>query len=368
MTGGRQTGKTSLLARAFPNHHYVTLDVPAVAEAAELSGEAFLAQHRPPLIVDEIQYAPALLRYIKADIDQHRDERGRFLITGSQKFSLMEGVTESLAGRASIVELHSLSAREIERSTGGEIGRDALPSCMFTGGFPEVIASGLDPTRFYGDYLATYLERDVRSVLQVRSLRDFDRFLRLCATRTSQLLSYSSLAADLGISPNTVKGWVSVLEASGVIRLLEPYHSNLGKRIVKTPKLYFLDTGLACFLAGIRSPEDLRQSALLGPIFESFVLGQIVRSAANSAQHLDLYFYRDHHGHEVDFLIPRGERLELIECKWAELPSGDQPGFREISRLVSANRIAARRIVTPVRGARRLADGVEVVDSIDFGA
>lgn len=364
LTGSRQTGKTSLLARAFPGHRYVSLDIPAVAEAAELSGEAFLVEHAPPLIVDEIQYAPALLRHIKVDIDRHRAETGRYLITGSQKFSLMQGVTESLAGRASVVELHSLSAREIERWSGHKIDREDLLEWIFRGGFPELVASQLDPTRFYGDYLATYLERDVRTVLQVRNLRDFDRFLRLCASRTGQLLSYSSLAADLGLSPNTVKGWISVLEASGIVRLLEPYYANLGKRIVKTPKLYFLDTGLACYLAGLRRPADLKQSALLGPLFETHVLGQIVRHAANTGHQADVYFYRDHHGHEVDFLIPHGDRFELMECKWAESPAARQPGFEEIKRLAGPDRIISQTIITPARATRRLPGNVVVGDSV----
>lgn len=364
LTGSRQSGKTSLLTRVFPQHRYVSLDIPAVAEAAELSGEAFLSQHAPPVIIDEIQYAPALLRHIKADIDRHREQNGRFLLTGSQKFSLMQGVTESLAGRAAVVELHSLSAREIERWSHRAIDRERLLQHLLAGGFPELVAAGLDPSRFYGDYVATYLERDVRSVLQVRNLRDYDRFLRLCATRTGQLLSYSSLAADLGLSPNTVKGWMSVLEASGVVYLLEPYYRNLGKRIVKTPKLYFLDTGLACYLAGLRRVEDLRASALLGPLFETHVLGQILRHAANSGRPADIYFYRDHYGHEVDFLIPRGDRFELVECKWAETPAASHAGFDEIVRLVGPGRVLAKTIVTPERGKRRLANDIVVADSV----
>ena len=248
LTGCRQAGKTSLLVRAFPDHTYVSLDVPMIAEEAEHSGEGFLKQHQPPVIIDEVQYAPTLLRHVKADIDRHRDETGRFLITGSQDFSLMEGVTESLAGRSSVLSLHSLSAREYEAWSGTSLDRDGLVTWMLRGGYPELHSRSLDAERFFGDYLATYLERDVRSILGVRSLRDFDRFMRLCAARTGQLVSYSSLATDLGVSPNTVKSWLSVLEASNVVLLLEPFFENLGKRIVKTPKLYFLDTGLCSYL------------------------------------------------------------------------------------------------------------------------
>ncbi len=364
LTGCRQAGKTSLLRRIFPGHTYVSLDIPTVAEQAELSGNDFLAKHPQPLIVDEVQYAPVLLRHIKASIDAHRDSKGLFLITGSQKFPLMQGVTESLAGRAAVLDLHSLSAREYERWTGEAIERKQLIQWMFRGSYPELCANDLSPDRFYSDYLVTYLERDVRSVLQVRSLRDFDRFLRLCASRTGQLLSYNALATDLGVSPNTIKSWISVLEASGIIHLLEPYYSNLGKRIVKSPKLYFLDTGLVCYLIGMRSPEDLEKSIMVGAIFETHVLGQIVRHFANRGVRVPVYFYRDHWGHEVDFLIPSGERFELIECKWAEFPSVKQSGFEEIEKLVSTERIISKSIVTPARGRRLTKNGIVVADSV----
>jgi len=364
LTGCRQAGKTSLLARAFADHTYVSLDVPMIAEEAEHSGGDFLKRHQPPVIIDEIQYAPTLLRHVKADIDLHREETGRFLITGSQGFPLMEGVTESLAGRSSVLTLHSLSAREYEAWSGTTLDRDALVEWMLKGGYPELHSSGLDAERFYGDYLATYLERDVRSILGVRSLRDFDRFMRLCAARTGQLVSYSSLATDLGVSPNTVKSWLSVLNASNVVFLLEPYFENLGKRIVKTPKLYFLDTGLCSYLLGARTSEDLVRSPMLGAIFETHVLGQIVRNFANQGRRREIYFYRDHHGREVDFLIPSAGRFALIECKWAESPGSSHRGFSELESLVGADRIISQTIVTPERGSRRASERVTIADSI----
>ena len=366
VTGCRQTGKTSLLTHSFPEHRYVSLDVPTVAGDAETSGAEFLRRHSPPVIVDEVQYAPSLLRHVKADIDAHRDASGRFLITGSQKFPLMQGVTESLAGRGSVLTLHTLSAREFEAWSGEALAAATLLEWMQRGGYPELQARGLDAERFYSDYLATYLERDVRSVLGVRSLRDFDRFMRLCAARTGQLVSYSSLAADLGISPNTVRSWLSVLDASNVVFLLEPYFENLGKRLVKTPKLYFLDTGLCCFLIGARSPRDLAGSPLLGAVFETHVLGQLVRHFANAGRRPDLYFYRDHHGREVDFLIPSAGRFALIECKWSESPSPTQRGFLELESLVGTERILSETIVTPLRGLRPLAGRVDIADSVSL--
>ena len=364
LTGCRQAGKTSLLVKAFSEHRYVSLDIPMIAEEAEHSGGDFLKRHQPPVIIDEIQYAPTLLRHVKADIDLHREEAGRFLITGSQDFSLMEGVTESLAGRSSVLTLHSLSAREFEAWSGKTLDRPALVDWMLRGGYPELHSRGLDPERFYGDYLATYLERDVRSILGVRSLRDFDRFMRLCAVRTGQLVSYSSLATDLGVSPNTVKSWLSVLDASKIVFLLEPYFENLGKRIVKMPKLYFLDTGLCSYLLGARTPEDLIRSPMLGAIFETHVAGQIVRHYANQGRRREIYFYRDHHGREVDFLIPSAGRFALVECKWAESPGPTHRGFSELEALVGSERIISKTIVTPDRGSRRASDTVSIADSV----
>ena len=366
LTGCRQAGKTSLLVKAFSEHRYVSLDVPMVAEEAEHSGEDFLRRHRPPVIVDEVQYAPTLLRHVKADIDLHREETGRFLITGSQDFSLMKGVTESLAGRSSVLTLYSLSAREYEAWSGKTLDRLALVEWMLKGGYPELHSRGLDAEQFFGDYLATYLERDVRSILGVRSLRDFDRFMRLCAARTGQLVSYSALASDLGVSPNTVKSWLSVLEASTIVLLLEPYFENLGKRVVKTPKLYFLDTGLCSYLLGARTPDDLLRSPMLGAVFETHVLGQIVRHFANQGRRREIYFYRDHHGHEVDFLIPSAGRFALIECKWAESPDPTQRGFSEIETLVGPDRIVSQTIVTPDRGTRRASEAVRIADSVSL--
>jgi hypothetical protein len=365
LTGSRQAGKTSLLENAFSGHRYVSLDLPAVAEEAEEAGEQFLARHAPPVIVDEVQYAPRLFRALKADVDAHRDENGRFLLTGSQKAQLMQGVSESLAGRVAVVELHSLSLREIERALGRRIEAVDVPGWIWKGGYPELVAKGLPPRRFYADYVATYLERDVRQVLQVRSLRDFDRFLRLCALRSAQLLSMRDLAGDVGVSPNTIRSWLSVLEASNVVALLPPYYRSLGKRLVKTPKLYFLDTGLAAFLCGLDSPEAVRGSALLGPLFETLVLGQIVRAFANRGEPASVCFYRDHYGNEVDFVIPVGEKLHLIEAKWAETPDTAPRGFAEIERLAGRGGVLSKAIVTPRRGPRRVRD-VMVDDAVEL--
>jgi uncharacterized protein len=366
VTGSRQVGKTSLLENTFPDHRRVSLDLPAIAEEAEKSGRQFLDRHPTPVIIDEVQYAPALFRYLKAAVDDRRNEGGLYLLTGSQKFELMQGVAESLAGRVSIVELHSLSLLEIERAHGAIMDRASLLRAMWCGGYPEVVARDLNPVRFYADYVATYLERDVRQALAVRNLRDFDRFLRLCALRTGQLLSMASLASDVGVSPNTIRAWVSVLEASGIIKLVEPYYSNLGKRLVKTPKLYFMDTGLCCFLAGFTSVQTLADSTMLGAMFETAALGQIVRHATNRGAPVSVYFYRDHHGVEVDFVIPIGEKLRLIECKWAETPT-EPRAFSELERLAGRSAILSKTILTPDRG-RRLMGTTSVEDCVGLSS
>jgi predicted AAA+ superfamily ATPase len=369
ITGARQTGKTSLLREEFPDYGYVSLDVPAVAEAADETGEHFLQTHPPPLIVDEVQYAPKLFRHLKAAIDRRRDQNGQYVLTGSQKFSLMANVSESLAGRLSLLEVHSLSLGEIERWNGQTTDRDVILERIIQGGYPELHAKGLDPERFYSDYVATYIERDVRQVLQVKSLRDFDRFMRLCASRTGQLLSVNSLATDLGMSPTTAKTWLSVLQASNVIMLLEPYYRNLGKRLVKAPKLYFLDTGLACFLTGLRTASELGKSSMLGALFETLVAGQMVRWFSNRGRTPNLYFYRDHYGHEVDFVIPVGEKLRLFECKWAQSSTQTIAGFDELRKLTGEQNILSRTLITSERRPQLTErHGVQLDDAVDLSS
>lgn len=366
LSGARQTGKSTVLKEAIGGFRYVTLDLPQHSEEAEDAGREFLRRYPAPLIIDEVQYAPKLFRYLKEAIDRNRDRNGQYILTGSQLFPLFEGASDSLAGRIAILNLHTLSLHELERGFGKRAEGWQLLDWILSGGYPEIHAKGIPFERFYADYVATYLERDVRQAIQVRNLRDFNRFLRLAASRTGQMLGLTSLASDLGISANTVKAWLSVLEASGIVRLLEPYYQNLGKRTVKTPKLYFMDTGLVCFLTGIRTTTALQESTMLGPIFETLALGQLVRSFHHRGLAADIYYYRDHHGHEVDFLIPHGEKLELYECKWAEQAPSELPGFAHIEKLIGAGNIVDRVLLTPVRGSRRLESrGLTIRDCVD---
>jgi predicted AAA+ superfamily ATPase len=255
LTGARQTGKTSTFRHLFPDYAFVSLDLPTEAEQAEKEPERFLQRHPPPVVIDEVQYAPGLFRHLKAVVDAHRTRNGQFLLTGSQKFTLMKSVSESLAGRADIVELETLSLAEIREALPGT----GLEAAIVRGGFPELYANpDIDSVAFYNSYLATYLERDVRALANVGSLRDFERFLRACALRSANLLNKADLARDIGIAPSTANQWLSVLEASGQVVLLEPWFSNRTKSIVKSPKLYLADTGLLCALLNIRSEEALR--------------------------------------------------------------------------------------------------------------
>jgi len=365
LTGPRQTGKTSLLQRTFPDYDYVSLDLPRDAEQAEEDGRAFLARFGEPLIVDEVQYAPELLRYLKAAVDAARGKHGRFVLTGSQKFALMQGVSESLAGRISLIELHSLSLSELEAGLGETAEGGRLWQWVLQGGYPEIYAEGLAADRFYADYVATYLERDVRQALNVRNLRDFDRFLRMCALRSGQLLNMHALARDLGLATTTVKSWLSVLEASGVVSLLSPYFGNVGKRLVKTPKLYFMDTGLQCFLIGIRSVAEIERSSLRGTLFETLAYGQIRRHFASRGGTREIFFYRDHHGTEVDFVIPEAERLHLLEAKASTSPSASAPAFSALTRALGDDAIASRTILCTGRERRKVGE-VTVESCVDL--
>jgi predicted AAA+ superfamily ATPase len=318
LTGARQTGKTALVRRVFPKHAYVSLDLPSEAEQAERDPSRFLARHPAPLTVDEVQYAPGLLRHVKRHVDQNRQANGRFILTGSQALELMTGVSESLAGRASVLTLGGLSHAEIVRAR----PQATLEDVLLRGGYPELHAQPeIDTRDFFQSYVATYLERDLRTQLQVGSLRDFERFLRAAALRTAQLLNRAELSRDVGISPSTAGQWLSVLERSGILTLLEPWFSNRTKTLVKTPKLHFQDSGLCGFLMGLQSVANLRESPLAGALWETMVSSEIQRLLAAEVASWQLAFWRDR-TKEADFLLHKGGRFLLADAKWAEHPAG----------------------------------------------
>ena len=316
VTGPRQVGKTALVQKVFPHYSYVSLDIPAIAAQAENQPEAFLNSHPAPLIIDEVQYAPSILRYLKVEIDKEKTPGG-FILTGSQNFLLMHGVSESMAGRCGILNMLNLSSREIQDGMGNYSENDYLVK----GGYPELYARPeIDSHFWFSAYLTTYLERDVRNILNVGSLRDFDRFLRAVAIRTSQILSYSGLARDVGISPNTARKWISVLQASGQIILLEPYHRNLGKRLVKSPKLYMCDTGLALFLMGFEDLRSVINHPVSGAIWETHVVMQVIKHFQSLGKNRPLWYWRTVSGAEVDLLIEQGGQFTAVEAKFSENP------------------------------------------------
>ena len=338
LTGARQTGKTSLVRRAFSSYEYVSLDLPSEAEQAEHDPASFLARHQPPLIVDEVQYAPGLFRHLKAAVDRRRAKNGQYILTGSQKLVLMKAVSESLAGRADILELETLSWLEVRAAE----PKASVMEFLSRGGFPELYEKPeLDAQAFQRSYLATYLERDLRQLLQVSSLRDFERFIRACALRSGQLLNRADLARDVGISGSTAAAWLGVLQASGQVVLLEPWFSNRTKSLVKSPKLYLGDTGLCCFLAGIRSLADLRESPMAGALWETLVFGELRRLQVNRRGGWDLHFWRDRNK-EVDFLFHHGGVFELADAKWTELPTEkDSLVLQQVAQEIGKVRRAA---------------------------
>jgi len=318
LTGARQTGKTSLVRRLFPAHGYVSLDLPSEAEQAEKDPSAFMSRHPAPLIVDEVQYAPGLLRHLKREVDARRDDNGRFILTGSQPFELMTGVAESLAGRAAVLTMGGLSYAEILRAR----PETTVEEAILRGGFPELHAKPeIDARGFFQSYVATYMERDLRSQLQVGNLRDFERFLRAAALRSSQLLNRADMARDVGISPSTAGQWLSALERSGILVLLEPWFSNGTKSLVKSPKLHFQDSGLCAFLMGMHSVTDLHDSPLAGALWETMVFSEFHRLLAAGVGTWQLAFWRDR-TKEADFLLHRAGRIMLADAQWTQHPSG----------------------------------------------
>lgn len=318
LTGARQVGKTSLLRKLFPNHSFVSLDLPSLSEMAENSPEEFLRKYPPPILIDEVQYAPALFRFLKVFIDQNRHNHGQIIMTGSQKFSLMKEISESLAGRCAVMELEGLSFNEL-----GEINpEENVAARCIKGGFPQIHATEeMDLLVFHQSYLATYLERDIRTLIKVGQLRDFERFIRACAYRNAQLINKADIARDVGISAPTANEWLSALQASNQIVLLEPWFSNKSKSMVKSPKLYFQDTGLLCYLLNIENQKFLRSSPFWGSIFETMLFSEIRKRFLSVRGSWDLWFWRNQKGLEIDFIYHRGGEFVLIEAKGKENPN-----------------------------------------------
>lgn len=312
VTGPRQSGKTTLVRQAFPDHEYVTFENPDNRSFFESDPRSFLSLHKSNVIFDEAQRVPDLFSYLQEIIDDS-NEPGRFVLTGSQNFLLLKAVSQSLAGRVALFTLLPLSYHELA-SAGLEPKRAA--DWVFNGGYPRVFSSGIDPQSFFPSYIDTYLQRDVREELGVRSLSAFGKFLQLCALSCGNLLNVTGLARGCGVDTKTARDWLSILEASHIVYLLEPYFSNARKRLIKTPKLYFLDTGLACNLIGIDSPEELMTSPQYGALFEAAIIDEALKTFYAEGRPPQLSFWRDGNKNEIDLLVQRGLRaVKSVEVK-----------------------------------------------------
>lgn len=312
ITGPRQSGKTTLARAVFPKCEYVNLESPDVRMQIRADARGFFARHPAPVIFDEIQNAPELVSYIQVEVDE-RHANSMYVLTGSHQPALRAAVSQSLAGRTALLQLLPLSIGELS-GAGMEISRDQL---IFNGFMPRLYDSGIEPTQLYSDYFQTYIERDVRQLINLRNLREFELFVRLLAGRVGQLLNRDSLASDVGVSSQTIAEWLSVLEASYVIYTLRPYYRNVGKRLVKSPKIYFTDVGLAAYLIGLTSVDQVATHPLVGNLFENMVVMDALKARTNRGRGTDLYFMRDYRGLETDLVVENGVKLDLYEIKSA---------------------------------------------------
>jgi hypothetical protein len=319
ITGPRQSGKTTLSKMLLADRPYVSLEDPDVRLSAVEDPRFFLDRFPDGAILDEVQRAPDLLSYLQTRVDAD-GRMGRYLLTGSQQFGLLSGISQSLAGRSAFVELLPFTASELAQ---GERCPQSLNEMLFSGGYPPLYDRPLTPATWFPSYVTAYVERDVRQLLKVQDLEAFQRFVRLCAGRSGQLLNLAALATDCGITHNTAKAWISVLEASYLLFLLRPYHVNFGKRLVKSPKLYFYDTGLLCWLLGIQSADQLVTHPLRGAIFETYAVSEMKKSACHCGAPVQFHFWRDSHGNEVDVLLETAGRLRPVEIKSGQTVNPD---------------------------------------------
>lgn len=319
LTGPRQSGKTTLVRAVFSEWKYVSLEEPDVREFALTDPRGFIDAYPERTVMDEVQRAPELFSYIQTHVDDMGKE-GVYILTGSFNFGLMEGITQSLAGRVAVLELLPFSFLELT-----EANRlpDSIENLMFTGSYPRIYDKNLSPPEWYANYVTTYLERDVRQVRNVTDLSAFQRFLKMCAHRSGQILNLSALGDDCGITHNTAKSWLSVLEAGYIVYLLRPHHKNFNKRLIKSPKLYFYDSGLLSYLLGITSSETLVAHAFRGHVFETWVISELIKGRRNRGLRENIFFWRDNTGHEIDCLIDQGDTLIPLEIKSGKTVSSD---------------------------------------------
>jgi predicted AAA+ superfamily ATPase len=311
ITGPRQAGKTTLVQSTFPDKPYVSLEDPDTRAFAEEDPRGFLARFNGGAILDEVQRCPSLFSYLQTRVDRNK-RMAEFVLTGSQQFGLLSNITQTLAGRVGLVQLLPFSLQELQNE---HVPTGTLDDVLWRGLYPPIHDRSLAPERWFANYVMTYVERDVRQLIEVQNLSLFQRFLKMCAARCGQLLNMSSLANDCGVTHKTIGAWLSVLEAGYVIFMLQPHHQNFGKRLVKTPKLYFHDTGLAAYLLGIQDTAHMSIHSARGALFENLVISELMKNRFNQGLGSNLYFWRNSTGEEVDVLIERGEHLMPVEIK-----------------------------------------------------
>ena len=327
VTGPRQSGKTTLCRMAYPDRRYVSLEAFDIRDFARSDPRGFLAEYADEAIIDEIQHVPELFNYLQSDIDA-RPDPGRFILTGSQHFGLSQSIAQSLAGRCGILVLLPPSLEEL--CAFSTAPGDLFP-LLWQGAYPRIYDRGIPAHQWLSDYTTTYVQRDVRQVINISDLQAFSGFLKLCAGRTAQEINLSTIGNDAGVSHNTVRAWLSVLETSYIIHRLPAWHTNIRKQVVKAPKLHFFDSGLVCYLLGIREPGQLRLHPLRGAIFESWVVSEIYKACVHSGMQPRLFHYREARGPEIDLLIEQGEELEAVEIKSGATTSEDF--FKNLKRF-----------------------------------
>ena len=339
ITGPRQSGKTTLIRSMFPEMPYYSLETPDVQAMAMSDPVSFLMQNDGGMILDEVQNTPQLLSYLQGIVDEHRERK--YILSGSSQFNLQTSISQSLAGRTAVLELLPVSLQEL-RSVSSLENVDSL---MLSGFYPAVMAGENIPRLFYPAYVRTYLERDVRNLMQVKDIYQFQTFLRLCAGRVGCLFNASELSNEVGVSVNTIRSWLSILQASYIVFMLHPYYENSRKRLTKTPKLYFYDTGLVCYLLGIETEQQLSSDRMRGHLFENMVIADMVKRYSNMGKSPEFMFYRDSNGNEIDLLVPSGQAMEGYEIKSsATYNTSFEASFRNLTEQLS-QRLTRRAIV-----------------------
>lgn len=360
VTGARRAGKTTLLRHVFPDAQHHLLEDPDLVARFRADPRSVLGEIRPPAIIDEIQNAPEILNYLRTRIDANPQQCGQWLLTGSQEAPLMQGVTESMAGRAAVLRLLPMSLAETDRAS------------ILNGGFPEVLARPQARQLWFQSYIQTYLERDVRSVAGIRDLVTFRRFIALLASRHGQMLNRTDLAAPLGVAVNTINAWLNILEITSQIVRVPPFYENFGKRLVKSPKVYFIDSGLTCHLLGIETESALDRSPFLGPVFEGLVASEILKRQFHAGRSPGLYYFRDRQGLEVDFLIDLGDRrLALVEAKATRTPTPQSAeATARLNRAIDGydvRRYVVHRAARDAPSTNALAPGVKALPVESIG-